>query len=365
MIKITPVMINGKKSYELFIKVRDKHGRQVARRRRFSSERLAKIESQKILNELEGKKDHYTWEDWYQECSKRVRIEFKESTYLGYKGVLEKWVNPHWNDRLLHEITSADVHELIFGFVDGVSHWHRKNILKYVRRLFSMALEEGLLSRNPALKVKVKVPEVAQKVLAPKEIEVLLKEAKTIGHRYYDIWVLALMTGMRSGELYALRWTSVDLETGFINITTAWTRQDGFGPTKSSRNRVVPISAPCMSFLKELRLRRGSEEFVLPHLSEWSQGAQAQVLKEFCEGLGITAVKFHDLRATFITQLLRNGVALAKVMAIVGHSQLKTTQGYLRLCGQDVKGATDELGIHLPEEEKAENVIELNFGGRN
>ena len=58
-------------------------------------------------------------------------------------------------------------------------------------------------------------------------------------------------------------------------------------------------------------------------------------------------------------------MALAKVMAIVGHSQLKTTQGYLRLCGQDVKGATDELGIQLPEEEKAENVIELNFGGRN
>lgn len=69
---------------------------------------------------------------------------------------------------------------------------------------------------------------------------------------------------------------------------------------------------------------------------------------------GITSVKFHDLRATFITQLLKQGVALARVMAIVGHSELKTTQGYLRLCGQDLAGATEELGIKLPSLERGQ-----------
>ena len=122
---------------------------------------------------------------------------------------------------------------------------------------------------------------------------------------------------------------------------------------------MVPLSKPCDTFLRELRLKRGGEEFVLPHLEEWARGDQAKVLKAFCRGLGITDIKFHDLRATFITQMLRNGVALAKVMAIVGHSELKTTQGYLRLCGQDVKGATDDLGIDLPEDVVAAKVLSI------
>lgn len=58
--------------------------------------------------------------------------------------------------------------------------------------------------------------------------------------------------------------------------------------------------------------------------------------------------------------MMRNGVALAKVMAIVGHSELKTTQGYLRLCGQEVVGATDALGIKLPEDVERGKI--LTFG---
>lgn len=87
---------------------------------------------------------------------------------------------------------------------------------------------------------------------------------------------------------------------------------------------------------------------------------QAKVLKSFCEEIGITQVKFHDLRATFITQMLNNGVPLSKVMAIVGHSSLRTTQGYLRLSGKDIEGATEGLNILVPQtEERLENVIQL------
>lgn len=82
---------------------------------------------------------------------------------------------------------------------------------------------------------------------------------------------------------------------------------------------------------------------MLPHLGEWTDGAQAAVLRGFCEAIGITSVKFHDLRATFITQLLLKGVPLAQVMAIVGHTQLKTTNVYLRVAGTDLQGATEKL----------------------
>ena len=74
--------------------------------------------------------------------------------------------------------------------------------------------------------------------------------------------------------------------------------------------------------------------------------------------LGITSVKFHDLRATFITQLLLKGVSLAQVMAVVGHTQIKTTNVYLRVLGCDLDGVTDKLGVTLPQDRLAQ-VIDL------
>ncbi len=109
-----------------------------------------------------------------------------------------------------------------------------------------------------------------------------------------------------------------------------------------------------MKFLKELKLKREGSEFVLPQLKEWEHGDQAKVTREFCEAIGVTSVKFHDLRATFITNLLSRGVSLARVMSIVGHREIKTTNGYLRKTGVEVKSATNELGYKIPEAKPAQ-----------
>ena len=87
---------------------------------------------------------------------------------------------------------------------------------------------------------------------------------------------------------------------------------------------------------------------------------QARITREFYAAAGITPVKFHDLRATFITSLLARGESLARVMSIVGHSQIKTTNGYLRKAGVDVQGATEKLGYELPDEVVGGKVFSLN-----
>ena len=88
-------------------------------------------------------------------------------------------------------------------------------------------------------------------------------------------------------------------------------------------------------------------------------GDQAKVLRDFCDEIGITSIRFHDLRATFITQMLIKGVALAKVMKIVGHSSIKTTMKHLRLVSQDMQRATESLGIKLPQDFICEKVVNL------
>lgn len=92
------------------------------------------------------------------------------------------------------------------------------------------------------------------------------------------------MTGMRSGEMYALKWTDIDLESKLISVTKQWTNKNGIGPTKTQKSRVVPISQDLLGFLKELKLKaENNSDFVLPRLKEWEHGAQSQVTKEFCD----------------------------------------------------------------------------------
>ena len=346
----------GKKSYWVYVNCRDVHGKRIQLRRKgILTKREAETIEFELKRQLANLRDgtpSYTWEEWFNICVSKMRTEFKHSTLLGYLGKNTHWILPFWKGKYLKSLTPTDIHEVVYNPEKEASWSTRRTTLKHIRRILGMAVEEGILSRNPALQVKVKVPQAIQAVLNKTEIDILLREALAVEHRFYEIWAAALLTGMRSGELFALKWTDIDLEAGKINVTRSWSSKNGFGGTKTARNRVVPISAELRVLL--LRLKRTGKsdgEFVLPHLQEWKAGNQAQVLRDFCLGIGITPVRFHDLRATFITQMLNKGVPLAVVMSIVGHGEIKTTQTYLRLAGLDVKGATDKLDIDLPTEE--------------
>jgi len=359
---IKKVLVDGKTKYEVIVKIRDKSGNQISRKKRwFNSEREARKVEVELLIDLQGFKSKVTWRKWVPHVLEKYRVEYRNSTYHNYMHCLNKWFNPVWDDKFVDEIKPSDVHKVIFEDCAGVSSYTKRGLLKIVKRVFNIAIEEGLTVRNPAVGIRVRCAEANQAILNKNEIDVLLREAKRCDHRFFPHWTVAILTGMRSGELYSLRWNDVDLVTGKINISKAWTRYNGEGPTKTAKNRIYPISKECRKFLEELKLKNGKDsEFVLPRLWEWTQGEQAKVLKSFCEEIGITPVKFHDLRATFITQMLNNGVPLSKVMAIVGHSSLKTTQGYLRLSGKDIEGATESLGVEVPrEEEFADNVFSI------
>jgi len=350
---------DGKKLYEVYVNGFDSRGERVQRKRK-GIETLRKAETiefelMRELAKLKEEKVPLRWAEWFDECMKRMRLEMMPSTIAGYETQIKKWIHPHWANLEIRTITKSDVYDVIFNKCEGFrTQYTRRNVLKMVKRIFQMAVEEGMLDRNPSSGVSVRVSEVAQKVLTVTEVEIFLREASKSYHRFYPVWAMALMTGMRSGELFALKWTDVEFENRKISVSKAWSSKIGITSTKTRRTRIVPMSDDLLSFLKERKLKCGADsEFVLPRLNEWEHGEQARVTREFCEGIGITPIKFHDLRATFITSLLARGESLARVMSMVGHSELKTTNGYLRKAGVDVQGGTDKLGYKLPQESEA------------
>lgn len=339
--------------YEVYVSGYDPRGRKVQKRKR-DIETLKRAESiefelKREIAKIKESAIDYRWSEWLQICIKNMKFTLSPTTILGYEKSLNKWATPRWGEMEIKSISKTHVYELVFEQVDpNLTNNTRKTILKLIRRVFQMAVDDGLIARNPCLGIQIKVGEVEQKVLTNSEVEIFIREAKNCNHRFYPVWFLALATGMRSGELMALTWKDIDFDAKIISVSKQWTSKAGFTPTKTQKNRVVPIADDLLYFLKELKIKSGENEFVLPRSKEWEHGEQAKITKEFCVGVGITPVKFHDLRATFITNLLARGVSLARVMAVVGHSQIKTTNVYLRKAGVDVQGATEMLGYKLP-----------------
>lgn len=356
---ITEYKENGKKQFEVYVNGRDANGTRFQRRKKgiqYRKEAEAiEFEWKRELANLRDEEVWHRWEEWHKECLERIRLQYQPSTVATYQGQLEKWVHPHWTGKEIRKITKGDVHDVIFGKgLAEKSEFTKRNVFKTVRRIFQMAVEEGILDRNPCAGITVRVSQSDSKVLTSTEVEKFLLEAKEGRHRFYPIWAMALMTGMRSGELYALKWSDIDLDASTIAVTKAWNSKCGITPTKSRRARVVPVSEDLKYYLAEAKMAsRGVNDFVLPRLNEWERGEQARVTREFCEAIGITSIKFHDLRATFITNLLARGESLARVMSMVGHSELKTTNGYLRKAGVDVMGGTEKLSYKLPQAQVA------------
>lgn len=351
--------LKGKKLFEVYVNGFDVRGKRFQMRKRavesITKAKNLEFEFERELAKLKEGELHLRWHEWFTECLSIMKVSYRPSTLYSYEKCCNKWVNPHFANKELRVITKLDIHEVLYEKMQGerVNDHTRKFNLKIIKRIFQMAIDNGKLDRNPCQGMKIKVPETEQKVLTNSEVEKLLYEAKVTNHRFYSIWLVALFTGMRSGELYALRWSDLDFETQAISVSRSWSNKNGYTTTKNQKTRIVPISNDLLVFLKELKLQRGHDEFVLPHLSEWSRGDAASVLRGFCSSIKLTQIRFHDLRATFITNLLARGESLVRVMAIVGHEDMDTTNVYVRKAGIELTGGTEKLGYKVPSGKSA------------
>jgi integrase len=270
----------------------------------------------------------------------------------------------HWQYTAANEIDKAECWKLLRDQEKIISKSTVKKLKSAITSVFDWAISAGRVqgvTEIPVVgyKYNIKENEKVPGVLSKEEARKLLKHAKLMDHPWYAVWALALFSGMRSGELYALDWASVDFEKRTMCVQRNWTSKAGLGPTKGRYWRTVPIeSDEVLGLLKELKLTRGREQFVLPHPPEWRMGAQAGVLRTFCESIGIPSVNFHALRATFATMLLRDQIAPVIVMKICGWKDLKTMGRYVRLAGVDVQGSTGHIKL-LPDTAVMGRVVEL------
>jgi len=325
-------------------------------------------ELQRQVFDLESKRTiaGQTWggvlEHWY-DAQIKVRVPFgslTESTLTDYYRGMKKWM-AKFDNTSCAEINSLDLMKLFNEMTtQGMSFAHRQKLRTQIKSVFQHAIAAGLakMMGNPAHDLVLKKGEEKKpEILSIGEIRKLVELAFAHKHEWRHVWALALLTGMRNGELHELQWSDIDWDQKLITVSRAYNlREKEVKATKGGYWRDVPMSQDCVRLLQELRAIAGNNPHILPRLYRWENGIQAAVLRTFCLEHGLPSVRFHALRACFGTQLLRQGVSAVIVMKIAGWKDLKTMQRYIRLAGVEVAGATDKLSV-LPPEEIAANVV--------
>ncbi len=336
------------------------------RRRGIKTEAMARRIERELVAEVERKFHESIIPNWL-----KVVDEFLEHsenrgitkhTIHDYSCGLRAYTFDPWGDRLVDSITTKEIRELILTKAGCKSPSYQKNLLKFIRAVFNYSVEAGYVNRNPTPKMKIQIGSKIKKVLTEEQVKLLLNKAKQVNHEWYPHWMMALYTGMRNGELYALTWDKVNLEVGQILVNESWNSKDGFKETKSGDDRLIPINQTDLQpFLKQLKLQSPDSHFVLPRIDKWDKGEQARELRLFLTSVNLPEIRFHDLRATWATLLLGKGVEALKVMTMGGWKDYKTMMIYIRKAGVDIQGATDRLQLHNPSLEPAKV---LDFGIR-
>ncbi len=352
---------NGKTYYDVSVNVRSKvhnHIRKQKRRKHIESKAKAeRIERQLYdeayteISQIDG--EGFTWEQvvmkWY-EYKKHDQIDpIGENTLTDYLSALKKWTSSFWT-KPAKKVTRGDIKEVIrIMEIEKKSKSFISKLKGTINRVYIWGIEENLIKevyQSPTFGVTVsRKSERVPTILNKEEILKLIKCAKEQNSPWFPIWAVALLTGCRNGELYALTWDDIDFENKKIRVSKSYNkRRNEIKSTKSGNWRNVPINQELELILRNLK-DSSTSNHVLPRLREWRHGYQAKALRLFCKTIGITSIRFHDLRACFATQLLQNKVAPATVMKICGWKDLDTMARYIRVAGIDEEGATNCLNI--------------------
>ena len=274
-------------------------------------------------------------EVWYENYAK---IKMRPSTYLTYHGYIENHIKPQLSKIPLNDLTTLHLQQfykklLAEGRVErieaqkqpkGLSAKTVRNIHQIISSALKLAVEQRLIARNPADGCALpKAEHKEMKTLTADQLSTFFREARDSG--VYELYYLDLATGLRRGELLGLKWTDIDLDRGVLKIQRAISRQNGKvveAPLKTKNAyRTLPLSADAIDVLKAQKNKVGSSEWVFPSPTggPMSPDSVLHMLQRVLKRAGLPRIRFHDLRHTFATMALQNGVDVKTVSSMLGH----------------------------------------------
>ncbi|UFJ41709.1 site-specific integrase [Brevibacillus humidisoli] len=338
-----------------------------------------KQEAIKAMNELEHSINQGTYvkpskilykeylERWLEDRQTRV----KKQTLETYTWLVNKHIIPALGNVELSKLNAMMIQQLLTKLTkdQSLSDENIQKVYTLINASLKQAERWGLIPKNPAFLVdRPKATKKQVKVWDVPEVTSFLEHAK--GSRYYIAFLLAVTTGMRQGEILALQWKDIDFENGFLRVTQILSH-DGkeilpYTKTKSG-TRTIDLPDETIAELKKHKVRIAKEKLAAgPNLytdldlvvcseigTPTNAGNIRRAFNTAIEKANVSKIRFHDLRHTHATLLLKQGANPKIVAERLGHADTRIT--------------LDTYSHLLPsmQKETAKQFGRMLFGGTN
>lgn len=264
--------------------------------------------------------------EWYETY---VQANNRPAEVKKKEGIIRVHILPYFGEMKLAEIQEMELEAFKKLKVEqGYAPKSINNYLAVIRKSLASATEWRLIERTPNVKW-LKAPK--------KDVEVLTKETqrRLLCDTDELLWntaiVIALKTGMRVGEILALRWQDIDEVKNAIDVNGSMNVNYERAPTKNGKSRKIPMSALVRERVGQLKEVQRSAEYLFdrgdgePH----SKYAAIGAMERTCKRLGITEhVHWHKFRHTFATNHARSGTNIRVLQELLGHSTITMTERY-------------------------------------
>jgi integrase len=256
----------------------------------------------------------------------------KPATARYYRYQLYRYLLPTVGPLRLHELDREALQAFLVGKkAQGYSSSTLHGIRTTLSKILVQAVTWRYLEENPAkgLSIGERVPKKEPAFLSPQDASRLIESLPEPCH---TIVIVALLTGLRIGEVVALRWGRVDFLRGVLQVRETYSEESGFGTPKTrSSVRDVPLSNPVRAALlaqKQRCVHSLAADLVFASRTNTPIGPKNlanRILRPTCKKLGLRPISWHVLRHTHATWLSESGATIRAVQDILGQSDVETT----------------------------------------
>lgn len=291
---------------------------------------------------------------------------YKPATIRTYRNAWESRIEPELGPHRLTAIRRADVQALVDRLLaSGLAASTVKNTLDPLRRIYARAIQRDRVAINPTSNLDIPQADNGRDRFATREEAAALIAAIRAEDR--ALWATAFYTGLRSGELQALRWNDVDLRASVIHVRRAWDDEAGEQEPKSrAARRRVPIIPTLLEFLRAHQQRTGrrgsdlvfgrsaSEHFYrsTPRsraLADWrlaNRSKAGELGRPLTDEEALQPISLHEARHTAASLMIAAGANAKALSVVMGHESITIT---FDRYGHLMPGGESEVGRLLGE----------------
>jgi len=332
-----------------------------------SSEGLTRMQAERALRRLMtevrvvGPEERTSFEeaaDRYLHHLEHVKRR-KPSTLQDYRIMVRRHLAPYFGSKPLERIRPDDVARYITAKGrSGMAVKTVSNHLNFAHGVFAFALKHGWATSNPVAatdrpQATYLDPDI--RFLNPQELEALLRAVPrddVRGRTDYALYLTAAMTGLRQGELVALRWRDVDWLAGVVRVRRTYTRGEWGAPKSRRSSRAVPLANRVAAELERHFQRsayKGDDDLVFAHPQTGHPYDASKLRERFYDamkaaGMGSRCkrqggITFHSMRHTFGTRMAAAGAPMRALQEWMGHRDYATTLVYADFAPDPAQGA--------------------------